>query len=157
MQVAFNFAGEIAQVLDATPWVRCASGNVFLQAFLFHLRLAFFWSRFLFDVGKEIEIGEKNKEDSGVGDEDLWHYFGVSTVERKWEKCVDENTDKLDHLEPGQILLPPEEGLHLRSKRREEIVEVHHLHQGEDSDEDDDNNDNEEEEDVMLTPCEPQR
>ena len=28
MQVAFYFAGEITQVLDAIPWVRCASGNV---------------------------------------------------------------------------------------------------------------------------------
>ena len=28
MQVAFCFAGEITQVLDALPWVRCASGNV---------------------------------------------------------------------------------------------------------------------------------
>ena len=29
MQVAFYFAGKITQVLDAIPWVRCASGNVF--------------------------------------------------------------------------------------------------------------------------------
>ena len=29
MQVAFYFAGEITEVLDANPWVRCASGNVF--------------------------------------------------------------------------------------------------------------------------------
>ena len=29
MQVAFYFDGEITQVLDAIPWVRCASGNVF--------------------------------------------------------------------------------------------------------------------------------
>ena len=28
MQVAFYFAGEITQVLDAIPWVHCASGNV---------------------------------------------------------------------------------------------------------------------------------
>ena len=28
MQVTFSFAGEITQVLDAIPWVRCASGNV---------------------------------------------------------------------------------------------------------------------------------
>jgi len=39
---------------------------------------------------------------------------------------VDENADKLDHLESGQILLPPEKRLHLRPKSREEIVEVHH-------------------------------
>ena len=30
MQVTFSFAGEITQVLDAIPWVRCASGNVWL-------------------------------------------------------------------------------------------------------------------------------
>ena len=30
MQVAFYLAGEITQVLDAIPWVRCASGNVCL-------------------------------------------------------------------------------------------------------------------------------
>ena len=29
MQVAFYLAGEITQVIDAIPWVRCASGNVF--------------------------------------------------------------------------------------------------------------------------------
>ena len=29
MQVAFYLAGEITQVLDSIPWVRCASGNVF--------------------------------------------------------------------------------------------------------------------------------
>ena len=29
MQLAFYLAGELTQVLDAIPWVRCASGNVF--------------------------------------------------------------------------------------------------------------------------------
>ena len=33
MQVAFYFADEITQVLDAVPWVRCASGNVLLFIF----------------------------------------------------------------------------------------------------------------------------
>ena len=30
MQVAFFSAGEITQVKDAIPWVRCASGNVYI-------------------------------------------------------------------------------------------------------------------------------
>ena len=30
MQVEFYLAGEITQVIDSIPWVRCASGNVFL-------------------------------------------------------------------------------------------------------------------------------
>ena len=29
MQVAFFLAGEISQVIESIPWVRCASGNVF--------------------------------------------------------------------------------------------------------------------------------
>ena len=29
MQVAFYLAGEITQVKESIPWVRCASGNVF--------------------------------------------------------------------------------------------------------------------------------
>ena len=33
MQVAFYFAGETTQVLDAIPWVRCASGNVYIVYF----------------------------------------------------------------------------------------------------------------------------
>ena len=36
MQVAFYLAGEITQVLDAIPWVRCASGNVFLVEYFSH-------------------------------------------------------------------------------------------------------------------------
>ena len=35
MQVAFYLAREITQVLDAIPWVRCASGNVLLDFTLF--------------------------------------------------------------------------------------------------------------------------
>ena len=29
MQMAFYLAGEITQVKESIPWVRCASGNVF--------------------------------------------------------------------------------------------------------------------------------
>ena len=39
MQVAFYFAGEITQVLDANPWVRCASGNVYLSGKGDHQRI----------------------------------------------------------------------------------------------------------------------
>ena len=31
MQVAFYLAGEITQVIDSMPWVRCASGNVYIE------------------------------------------------------------------------------------------------------------------------------
>ena len=35
MQVAFYLAGEITQVKESIPWVRCASGNVFSSIHLF--------------------------------------------------------------------------------------------------------------------------
>ena len=31
MQVEFYLAGEITQVIDSIPWVRCASGNVLIK------------------------------------------------------------------------------------------------------------------------------
>ena len=34
MQVAFYLAGEITQVKESIPWVRCASGNVLLASLL---------------------------------------------------------------------------------------------------------------------------
>ena len=37
MQVAFYLAGEITQVEESIPWVRCASGNVFVFLFSFCL------------------------------------------------------------------------------------------------------------------------
>ena len=38
MQVAFYLAGEITQVIDSMPWVRCASGNVFAVCLSFSLQ-----------------------------------------------------------------------------------------------------------------------
>ena len=39
MQVALYLDGEITQVIDSLPWVRCASGNVF---FYFHMKIVMF-------------------------------------------------------------------------------------------------------------------
>ena len=44
MQGTFSFAGEITQVLDAIPWVRCASGNVLMFSPSFSFLLCFLWS-----------------------------------------------------------------------------------------------------------------
>ena len=40
MQVAFYLAGEITQVKESIPWVRCASGNVY------DISPAFVWETF---------------------------------------------------------------------------------------------------------------
>ena len=49
MQVSFSLAGEISQVLDAIPWVRCASGNVLFVCLVFILfpKVYFYFVRFL--------------------------------------------------------------------------------------------------------------
>ena len=39
MQVAFYLAGEITQVLDLIPWVRCASGNVWLKVLFIYVAI----------------------------------------------------------------------------------------------------------------------
>ena len=43
MQVAFYLAGEITQVIDSIPWVRCASGNVLFCLHLPHCTSLLVW------------------------------------------------------------------------------------------------------------------
>ena len=54
MQVAFYLAGEITQVIDSIPWVRCASGNVFMIAMLW----LFLWSHWQFVHAAIQSIGD---------------------------------------------------------------------------------------------------
>ena len=42
MQVAFYLAGEIPQVKESIPWVRCASGNVLVKVPLNVLQINLF-------------------------------------------------------------------------------------------------------------------
>ena len=44
MQVEFYLAGEITQVIDPIPWVRCASGNVFCCCYCWWLWCWWCWS-----------------------------------------------------------------------------------------------------------------
>ena len=40
-------------------------------------------------------------------------YPGIVAVGEEWEDSVNKDDNKLDHLELGEILLPPEVRLHL--------------------------------------------
>ena len=56
--MAFHLARDITQVLDAVPWVRCASGNVYLMyALLLRLIFCRFFGAPLSKIGRE---GEEN-------------------------------------------------------------------------------------------------
>ena len=115
MQVEPPLAGEITQVLDALPWVRCASGNVLLShRFFLHFPIScfFLFSLFnlkcvsavtLFVISKKLiyKICEGNK---------LLHHFSMPPLflNKEWEM-----------LQIKQVIL------HQRSSIRQHII-IHH-------------------------------
>jgi len=85
----------------------------------------------LLDVSLDVEVGEESHEHDrveahSVGDDDRV----VAAVEKELNS-VQENDDELDHLHGGQILLPPEIFLVLRSHSSHQVVAVHdHVDEG---------------------------
>lgn len=79
----------------------------------------------------DVEVGEESHEHDrveahSVGDDDRV----VAAVEKELNS-VQENDDELDHLHGGQILLPPEIFLVLRSHSSHQVVAVHdHVDEG---------------------------
>ena len=55
----------------------------------------------------------------------IFSHLGVLTIKEERLKAVKEDEDELDHLERGQILLPPEVLLHLRPQGGQQVVKVH--------------------------------
>ena len=60
--MAFYLAGEITQVIDSIPWVRCASGNVFFNPSLNQYRPSY--NKFGFHC---FYFALKIKHDGGAG------------------------------------------------------------------------------------------
>ena len=86
MQVEFSLAGDITQVKESIPWVRCASGNVF-KYFLPLLAFQPF-DRLLSQGAKchELEQGHLDSKRPKCGDEgedERRH----STFSTWWEYC----------------------------------------------------------------------
>ena len=83
MHVAFYLAGEITQVIDSIPWVRCASGNVYhedggvktrSQGLLIKLIVRLVW-RVVNHLGEDLTeevVEETNQEDSWTPDGQVW-------------------------------------------------------------------------------------
>lgn len=78
-----------------------------------------------------VELVEEEQEHDGVHadppDEGAW----VVAVDEEQLEGVDHDGDELEHLQRGQVLLPPEEALELGSHGGEQVVRVHDdVHEG---------------------------
>lgn len=80
----------------------------------------------LFGVVLDIKLREESKKEEGVGTDVVGKLPGEVTIviENKLE-CMNHDAHKLHHLQCGQVLLPPEELLILRSHGRHHVIKVH--------------------------------
>ena len=62
-----------------------------------------------------VEVGEEGKEHDGVGGHDVNDEPRIVAINEKELCSVDENDDKLDHLDERPVLLPPKIFLIFRS------------------------------------------
>ena len=74
----------------------------------------------------DIKLSKEDKEENSVRHDDPGVDLGVAAVDEERLEGVDDEDDELDHLELGEVLLPPEVLLDLRPEGGQEVVEVHH-------------------------------
>lgn len=79
----------------------------------------------LLDVRLDVEVDEKSQTQSALGERQVNHTLGVATVVNEGDEDVDHEEDELSDLGLRDVLLPPEVGLHLRSKCGQEVITVH--------------------------------
>ena len=84
------------------------------------------FERFLWPfVGLVVEVTEQEVEKYGVHsdppDEGTW----VIAVDEEQLEGVNHYENELNHLQAGEVLLPPEVGLNSGSKRGQQVVTVH--------------------------------
>ncbi len=80
----------------------------------------------LAEVVLDVELGEEDEKHDGVGAYVVGKLPGevAVVVENKLE-AVRHDADKLDHLERGHVLLPPDVLLVFRAHGGDHVIEVH--------------------------------
>jgi len=73
----------------------------------------------------DVEIGEENEKHGAVEKNDVTENDGKTTVDKDGLNGVDKESCELDHLQLGEVFLPPEELLDLGTAGSQEVVEVH--------------------------------
>lgn len=78
-----------------------------------------------------VELVEEEEEHDGVHADPPDEGARVVAVDEEELEGVHHDRDELEHLQAGQVLLPPEEALELRSHGGEQVVRVHDdVHEG---------------------------
>lgn len=72
-----------------------------------------------------VKIGEEEVEHDRVEADPPYERLRVVAVDEEELEGVDHDQDELDHLQGGQVLLPPEVPLHGGPESREQVVRVH--------------------------------
>lgn len=73
-----------------------------------------------------VELVEQEEEHDGVHSDPPDERLRVVAVDEEQLERVHHDGDKLDHLQGGEVLLPPEVLLELGSEGGEQVVRVHH-------------------------------
>lgn len=73
-----------------------------------------------------VELVEQEEEHDGVHSDPPDERSRVVAVDEQQLEGVHHDSDKLDHLQAGEVLLPPEVLLELGSEGREQVVRVHY-------------------------------
>jgi len=80
----------------------------------------------LLSVSLDPKVGEQNEEQETVQRYDILEHFRKDAIVKDYDvNHVTEYYHKLRHLEGGEVLLPPEVLLVLRSEGRDRVVRVH--------------------------------
>ena len=73
-----------------------------------------------------VELVEQEEEHGRVQADPPYERLRVVAVDEEQLERVDHHHHELDHLEDGQVLLPPEVRLQPRAHRCQQVVRVHH-------------------------------
>ncbi len=79
-------------------------------------------------ISRYIELGKESEEDDHQRGSDDWKLPGITTSGSQAENHhhgLQKDQGELEHLEWGQVLLPPQIRLHPRSQSGQKIVGIH--------------------------------
>lgn len=77
-------------------------------------------------VALVVELPEEEEEETGVEADKPDEHPRIVALDEEELEGVDHYRDELDHLQGGEVLLPPEVRLDRGTERREQVVRVHH-------------------------------
>ena len=72
-----------------------------------------------------VEACKQCQEERPVKDDEPGERHVIITINKEQLKSVHGENDKLNHLQPSQVLFPPEKPPHRRPERSQQVIRVH--------------------------------